>query len=451
MDLYCAKHSLLQNLATVVVVLLFLNVAEVSIAEKIHRPQEQKNLHDPKGLSWYFTWKLMSRGNFDDLNDHEIRDRRWNYVISPVSIHNALALLLKGSSHRDKKIVQGIITKKGKYNVDSLLDYVTKIQGKNPFSNKISTKTRKRSHSSPKPEHQFQLDFWTLILLGQGLTLDPEYERLVKDKYHSNVMSSENKHVLNDINKWGKDKGFDRNIVKETDMPEPNKLTVFTALSIMGLWEQEFNEVVEKKFFLDSSNKEHTVLKSSQHFVRYALFNESYKYNPGDLTTHYINVTAVDIPLRGHNETSLTIICPFPESHMDLHALLDKVFENGHLDKVSKSATREVDLTIPKFKLDNKLDLKDALQRLNIWDLLEQKDFFNKIAKNSHTFDKAEHDAFIEVDKKGLKAAALTTIKQVLSAPPSKEKIPKVVIRGPFLFFVRQNGIILFSGKVAEL
>lgn len=92
-------------------------------------------------------------------------------------------------------------------------------------------------------------------------------------------MTIENDNAINDINKWAREKGFNRDDVDKSDMPEPSGLTLFSALSIRGLWKQEFSEVVDSNFFYNKFNEDKTVknltvLKSKRHRVKYVIFKK---------------------------------------------------------------------------------------------------------------------------------------------------------------------------------
>lgn len=446
-----AKRHLPQTSA-IVVLLLMLTVVAVSSA----RDEKPQGSHDPRGLSMYFANELMIRVDFGHKNG---TNEPINYVISPVSIHNGLALLYKGTSHRDKLIFEAILTKKRKYHIDSLSDYVKSIQKENNFSNKNSSVKSGKQHSSPKDDHSLQLDFWSLIWLGNNLKINPEYEQVAKNKYLTKVVTNDNNDLLEDINKWAKDKGFNGNVVNSSHKPQDGGLTLFTALSIKGFWQDKFEEVVDSKFFHNYKvhNKKHTkyaknltVLKSLRHQVKYIFKDKEF--------------TAVDIPLKGHNDTSLSIIMPGERFYG-----LDDLFEFYHsqynhhsthrdyvisiLDHLSEAPIKEANLTIPSFRIDNEIDLRGALEQLNLMEFVQDRKFLNKITTSSHGISivKAEHNAFIEVNKQGLRAAAITIFGGVELVPPPKDEIPKIEINNPFLFYVRQNGIILFSGHVVAL
>uniref|UniRef100_H0V496 Serpin domain-containing protein n=1 Tax=Cavia porcellus TaxID=10141 RepID=H0V496_CAVPO len=91
-----------------------------------------------------------------------------------------------------------------------------------------------------------------------------------------------------------------------------------------------------------------------------------------------------------------------------------------------KMKSQYVEVFLPKFKIDKKYEMKNYLEALGLKDIFDE--------------------SYIEVSEEGTEAAAATENNIV-----EKQLPESTVFRAdrPFLFVIRKNDIILFSGKVS--
>lgn len=110
----------------------------------------------------------------------------------------------------------------------------------------------------------------------------------------------------------------------------------------------------------------------------------------------------------------------------------------------------EVDLYLPKLKLEENYDLKSTLSSMGIRNAFDstQADFTGMSAKKDLFISKIIHKAFVEVSEEGTEAAAATGVLVLRS------KAPIVTFKAdhPFLFFIKHNKsqTILFFGRLCS-
>ncbi|NXA73952.1 SPB10 protein, partial [Thryothorus ludovicianus] len=110
----------------------------------------------------------------------------------------------------------------------------------------------------------------------------------------------------------------------------------------------------------------------------------------------------------------------------------------------------EVDLYLPKLKLEENYDLKSPLSSMGIRNAFdpEQADFTGMSAKKDLFISQVIHKAFLEVNEEGTEAAAATAVLTMRS------RVPTVTFKAdhPFLFFIRHNKsqTILFFGRLCS-
>ncbi|NXU51827.1 SPB10 protein, partial [Turnix velox] len=107
----------------------------------------------------------------------------------------------------------------------------------------------------------------------------------------------------------------------------------------------------------------------------------------------------------------------------------------------------EVDLYLPKLKLEEYYDLKSTLSSMGIRNAFDpvQADLTGMSAKKDLFISKVIHKAFVEVNEEGTEAAAATGVLLLRS------KVPAMTFKAdhPFLFFIKHNKsqTILFFGR----
>jgi serpin B len=119
--------------------------------------------------------------------------------------------------------------------------------------------------------------------------------------------------------------------------------------------------------------------------------------------------------------------------------------------------TREVDLRLPRWRMESRWDLIPVLRALGVSKVFEEgrcdlsraiesKDLAKRVYVSS-----AVHAATIEVDEEGAEASAATAIATTLSAMDWEEPVA-VHVDHPFLWWIQENttGTILFMGRVVD-
>ncbi|KAM6953555.1 leukocyte elastase inhibitor-like [Aplochiton taeniatus] len=110
--------------------------------------------------------------------------------------------------------------------------------------------------------------------------------------------------------------------------------------------------------------------------------------------------------------------------------------------------TVEVQVGLPRFKMEETYDLKEVLTRMGMVDAFDSArcDFSGMSPVNNLVLSKVVHKAFVEVNEEGTEAAAATAAIMMMRCA----MMPATFIADhPFLFFIRHNPTqsILFAGR----
>lgn len=172
-------------------------------------------------------------------------------------------------------------------------------------------------------------------------------------------------------------------------------------------------------------------------------------------------IKALAMPYRG-GETEMVILLPKDSKSL---AVLEKSSDASMLDRwlkrLSETGVEEVIVTLPRFKIEARYNLSDALKSLGMTvPLSESSDFsgmklVNPASSNVEDWnlkiDTVIHQVFVEVKEKGTEAAAATATSAIVVTGKKANTKPPKVFRAdhPFLFVIRdqRTKMILFVGR----
>lgn len=273
------------------------------------------------------------------------------------------------------------------------------------------------------------------VWLRNGLRLKEAYKDILLLNYGSTakeldiLKDAENSRKI--INDWvsEKTKGKIPNLLQKL---EPDTQMILTnAIYFNAEWASKFNKknTSEEKFFFNDSD--------------YVKVDMMKKY--GDfLYAERDGSKIIKIPYKGRRFSFVAVLPPLGQE-IELDA---DIFKNL-LDSLSEY---EVDLWLPKFKIEKSYELKDLFNALGI--KLAFTDFadFSGITKDEKLkIDAVIHKTFIEVDEEKTEAAAATAITMMRATAIAPVKKPRAEFHAdrPFIYFIVDDytGTILFTGR----
>ena len=239
------------------------------------------------------------------------------------------------------------------------------------------------------------------------------------------------------INGWVDEKtnGKIPDIVDEIN-PE-HVMFLINAIYFKGDWTSQFKtqDTRDDDFYLLDGSKK-TVKMMSQ------------KYDFGYFATQ--DFQAVDLPYSG-KAFSMTIFLPRPEFRVD--DFIAQISNETLTEWVDNFGEIEVDLSMPKFKLEYDLTMNNVLKALGMGIAFEKWEAnFIKIADvrpENLYIDKVKHKTFVDVNEEGTEAAAATSVGIGITSLP---QTITMIINRPFVFVIREkfSNTILFMGKIVE-
>jgi len=238
------------------------------------------------------------------------------------------------------------------------------------------------------------------------------------------------------INQWVSKETEERikDLLQKGDITPSTVLVLTNAIYFNAAWLYPFDEdsTREGNFHLLDNNSI-TVPMMRQ--------TESFGYTEGE------NYQAVELMYDG-SELSMIILLPRAGEFESFEAELDAQHAMNILNDLSYAP---VALTMPKFKYESKIYLKEILSKMGMPVAFTGGADFSGIAGQRDLWiDNVIHQSFVDVDEAGTEAAAATAVVMVESAAPGEPV--EVTIDRPFIFLIRDiaTNSILFVGRVVN-
>ncbi|NXT75174.1 ZPI inhibitor, partial [Zapornia atra] len=241
---------------------------------------------------------------------------------------------------------------------------------------------------------------------------------------------TEAKHVINqNINK--RTKGKIPELFEELD--RHNRLLLVNYIVFKGKWVYPFNS----KF-----TEIETFHINKYRSVQVPMMFKSDKIN--STFDENLRCTVIKLPYRGKAHMLIVI----PEKEGDYISLEDHLTTELVESWLGNMKTRKVDISFPKFKLEQKYKMKKLLHALGM------KNLFTSTADLSHLTDQGHvkvsqvvQKAVIEVDEEGTEATAASGSEITAFTIP-----PVIKVDRPFLFMIFEETFktLLFIGRVVD-
>lgn len=202
---------------------------------------------------------------------------------------------------------------------------------------------------------QSTLSIANQIYVKTGFELNKNFQEVAVKKFHSGVASldfARNVESAKAINQFVEEKTKE----KIKDLIKPNMLNALTrvvlvnAIYFKGNWEHQFKaeNTREGDFYINETEK-----------VSVDFMHNKKKYNYGVLDD--LDATVLEMKYANSNFSFVIVL---PNSRSGLSALESKLKNTDLTNIFEQMYTQEVEVTIPKFKVEFEISLNDALKKV---------------------------------------------------------------------------------------
>ncbi|KAL6427473.1 hypothetical protein ACFW04_008768 [Cataglyphis niger] len=360
-----------------------------------------------------------------DLLQRVNEDNEGNLILSPSSAKIALTSLVEGTGGQTRQeLLAALRLPPDEYTI-----------------RRIARRTL-----MPLKSHQngTEIDVATRLWINPVLTISPNYMSALRNHYGTDIqhLNFRDANVAaNTINVWVREhtRNNIKSIIQPGTLPADTQILLTSALYFKGRWLKSFDKDATRA----------RCFRVPQHGCRNVpMMENTSRYRYAYIAS--LDADVVEIPYS-NGRTSMLIFLP---SHEDSDPYLQTLFKDLSYVPMRTLLTSlkeiELVLSIPRFSIENKLDLRSSLMRMGVLNVFGTTANFTGIIYNDHLrIGNIIQNAKIEVDEEGTIAAAVT---EFMVVPLMANTAPVFIANRPFIFAIVDlvTSETLFAGRVMD-
>ena len=367
------------------------------------------------------------------LNQFATTQPHTNIVFSPFSITLALLLAHAGATGDTEQAIENTIG----------LGRISRERAASEANSLIRLLAALDQHgaSSSGPfgaEEPTWLRIANAIFVNQQVDLRPAYSEIVREQFAATVAALDfgSPTATATIDAWVSEqtRGKIREIAGELN--NDTAAVLLNAVYFKAAWANPF---------VDSATRNDTFTLASGETIQVPMMANTERYGYRRESSFEV----VALPFRGGQLEMLVVL---PERVSGIAALTRNFASPGAWQALDPRPAR-VALRMPRFRVECDLSLNEPLIALGMGVAFDNRADFSPMVQPPERLRISEvrHKTFLDVNEKGVEAAAATAIKMMrMSAIP--ERPIEVTIDRPFLCALRerQSGTLLFIGSIAR-
>ncbi|MBE6287706.1 MAG: serpin family protein [Mediterranea massiliensis] len=341
-------------------------------------------------------------------------------ILSPLSASFALSMVTNGAAGETQQELLNALGFNG-FTAEEM----------NTYNRKLITALTDLDNTSP-------ISIANSLWLNKGFTPKDSFKKTLTNSYDAEVQSVDfaNSETVERINEWCEKKtnGCIPDFLK-TLLAE-QRFVLLNALYFKGRWQTKFGNS-QPSTFTTEEGKEQEVTFLSMEETKY-LYAENELFSMAELP-------------YGNGAYGLLVLLPKEE----VKASDCLVTLNGEqwLKVVSNMKPTLLNLKLPKFKVEAKQSLIDALKVIGIRKAFTTEADFTALSEKTTFISGVLQGNYLSIDENGTEAAAVTIIGVDGDTPPTQSKVIDFYAKRPFFYFLKEKSTntILFMGKMGRI
>ncbi len=344
-----------------------------------------------------------------------------NIFISPLSISTAFGMLLNGAAGQTYEAIKSTLKLPGS----------TPDQINNAYKNLNIELTR----SDPDVIFNTANSIW----YKQGFTFEGSFFDVNKNYFGALIQGLDfsDPASVNIINNWVDEKTNGK-ITSIIDRITPDAVMyLINAIYFKGTWLYRFDSTATKQadFYVTPANPQKCMMMNLRDTLNYHASGE---------------YQAVELPYGNGNFSMIVVLPASPEN---LNPMINQMNDNFWTNMLGNMKRSVVNLWLPKFKLEYKIELSKILSEMGMGIVFGTSADFSKISSDKGlSVSSVLHKTYLDVNEQGTEAAAVTAITVTVTVSTGEQNIYMRVDR-PFILAIMENntGTILFMGKISSI
>ncbi len=343
-----------------------------------------------------------------------------NVFISPISVSTALGMVLNGANGKTYDEIKSTLELFG--------------TGQDEINKAYQDLNTLLGQIDPAVIYESANSIW----YKNGITFEQSFLDVNKNFFNASVQGLDftSPASVDVINNWVKEKTKDKITSIIDRIPADAVMYLINAIYFKGTWKYKFDTGATKQdnFYTAAGNPVNCMMMNQKNKLNY------YQTD---------NYQAVELPY-GSGDFSMLVI--LPSIGANINSFISQM-NDGFWDNLLNSLdSTEVNLWLPKFKIEYYINLNDVLKSLGMVSAFNpiSADFSKIRAQKDLFISRVLHKTYVNVDEEGTEAAAVTAVEISISAVEGPSNEVYMRVNHPFIFAIREktSGAILFIGKV---
>jgi serpin B len=356
----------------------------------------------------------------------QVRAREGNLFFSPFSISTARAMTYAGARGRTaEQMAEVLHLPEDRHTVRS---------GYRSLTDEVNEAAR--------GEEGVRIEVANALWGQVGYEFLPEFLQVLEEYYDAELNEVDfvgaAEAARERINTWVAEatNGKIEDLIPRGALDAMTRLVLTNAIYFKGLWNNQFDEAKTEQAAFHTAPGE-----SKQVHMMHQKADFAYGETP--------DCRLLEMPYVGE---TLSMVVALPPEDSSISELEERLTAERLERWLGALRVREVDVFIPRFKLETKFSLTGDLGQMGMRDAFagSAADFSGMNGKKNLFVSDVIHKAYVEVNEEGTEAAAATGV--VVGITAVTEPPPVFRADRPFLFFIRHkpSGAILFLGRVMD-
>ncbi|XP_049544533.1 antichymotrypsin-2-like [Anopheles darlingi] len=281
------------------------------------------------------------------------------------------------------------------------------------------------------------------LYVKEGYNVKRSFHDVATGSFQSEVHElnfAQNEAAAKTINNWVEKQTSNKikDLIAPDMLDEFTRMVLVNAVHFKGTWKYQFNVTNTRPmpFWISDAKSQDIPMMYIKGRFGYKIIRDK-------------GFSALQLSYSG-SDTSMMVLLPNERNGL---AALEEILPSLNLIELRKQLWRsEVEVYLPKFKIEFSLELEDVLKTLGMGRMFSNAAEFPDLLESNEPLkiSKAIHKAFIEVNEEGTEAAAATAF----SAKFRTAKAPSVIqfkADHPFIYaLLSQDKGVYFLGKVTN-
>jgi serine protease inhibitor len=265
------------------------------------------------------------------------------------------------------------------------------------------------------------------------------FVELCQSKYSAEAHSEDfsNPETVTVVNKWCSDKTHGKITEILQKLSKGEKMVLLNAIYFKGTWKEKFADNATQNDHFTTLSGDRTAVKMMHQRLQTSYFKGS-------------NFSSVRLDYAGGKQTMYIFL---PDSDLKLAAFQAQFTEENWNSWKKRFRAADVTLSLPRFKIDFKTDLKHSLESMGMENAFTTNADFSKMTSEKVFIGRALQKTYMDVNEEGTEAAAVTAVVMMRAATAARPATPvNFRVDRPFIVALvdEPTDQILFLGTITN-